>query len=127
MASRVVVPNGASVYLSDWADAVGELLLSETIGDGDQIDRTWLVRKWLRDHPEDDTSRGFDSKGQSQGRLGAHKVGRALKSFHELGIVIRAKRTVTVIDRAALAALLETRRLLAAPRAEPQRSKSLPG
>jgi len=58
MASRVVVPNGASVYVSDWADAVGGLLLSETTGDSDQIDRTWLVRKWLRDHPKDGTSRG---------------------------------------------------------------------
>lgn len=124
MASRAEGSNGASVYVSDWADAVGEMLLSETIDDGDQIDRTWLVRKWLADHPEDDTSRGVDGKGQSKGSLGAHKVGSALKSFHQLGIVIRGRRTVTVIDRTALAAHLETRRL--AP-SEPQRWKSLPG
>jgi hypothetical protein len=114
MASRVEGPNGASVYVSDWTDAVGEMLLSETIDDGDQIDRTWLVMKWLTDHPEDDTSRGCDSKGQSKGRLGAYRVGRALKSFHELGIAVRAPSTVTVVDRTALAAFLETRRL--APR-----------
>jgi len=124
MTSRVEGSNGASVYVSDWTDAVGEMLLSETIEDGDQIDRTWLVKKWLTDHPEDGTSRGCDGKGQSKGRLGAHKVGRALKSFHELGIVVRAPRTVTIIDRTALAALLETRRL--AP-SKPPRSKSVPG
>jgi len=100
------------------------MLLGATIEDGDQIDRTWLVKKWLTDHPEDDASRGLDSKGQSKGRLGAYKIGRALKSFHELGIVVRAPRTVTVIDRTALAAFLETRRL--AP-SESQRSKAAPG
>ena len=124
MASRVEGPNGASVFVADWVDAVGDLLLGETIDDSDQIDRTWLVTRWLTDHPEDDTSRGCDSKGQSKGRLGAYRVGRALKSFHELGIVVRAPSTVTVIDRTALAAFLETRRL--AP-SESQRSKSVSG
>jgi len=121
MASRVAGPNGASVYVPDWTDAVGEVLLSATIDSGDQIDRAWLVKKWLTDHPEDDTSRGVDSRGQSQGRVGTYRVGRALKSLHELGIVVRAQRTVTV-DRSALAAFLEQRRL-----SEDQPSRSLPG